>query len=60
MVSVEKYTFFLVKMIAKTFYGVTLTVFFRVLGVQSMVIVVSYGMVMGMVLSFKMSHEEAH
>ena len=33
------------------------TVFFMVLGAQSMVVVVFYGQ--GMVLSFKMSHEEA-
>ena len=43
--------------IVKIFYLVSLTEFFIVLGAQSMVAVVSYGQ--GMVLSFKMSHEEA-
>ena len=48
---------FLTYFFAKIFYRVSLTVFFMVLGVQSMVVVVSYGQ--GMVLSFKMSHGEA-
>ena len=48
---------FLAYFFAKIFYRVSLTVFFMVLGVQSMVVVVSYGQ--GMVLSFNMSHEEA-
>ena len=42
---------------AKIFKSVSLTVFFMVLGAQSIVIVLSYGQ--GMVLSFKMSHSEA-
>ena len=57
MDEVEKYIFFLTYFFAKIFYRVSLTVFFMVLGVQSMVVVVSYGQ--GMVLSFNMSHEEA-
>ena len=45
---------FLTYFFAKIFHCVSLTVFFRVFGAQSMVVVVSYGQ--GMVLSFNMSH----
>ena len=53
----KKIHVFLINFFANIFKSVSLTVFFMVLGAQSMAVVVSYGE--GMVLSFKMSHGEA-
>ena len=52
-----KNTCFFTYLFAKIFNHVSLTVFFMVLGAQSMVVVVSYGQ--DMVLSFKMNNWEA-
>ena len=56
-----KNTCFLAYFFAKIFHRMSLTVFFMVLGAQSKVVAVSYGklLLFPMVLSFKMSHEEA-
>ena len=53
----ENTCFFFTYLFAKMFNHVSLTVFFMVLGAQSMDVVVSYGR--DMVLSFKMSRREA-